>query len=80
MWSDHVPSNKTDTNTTVIDEKDTREHYCNSSACDEPPQVKEAWPFVEDDNIEDSDCDDTMDNDSGIDRSDDFTEEILNES
>eukprot|EP00092_Neocalanus_flemingeri_P095749 GFUD01121832.1.p1 GENE.GFUD01121832.1~~GFUD01121832.1.p1 ORF type:complete len:241 (+),score=95.47 GFUD01121832.1:59-724(+) len=51
-------------------------HFCNSPSGDKPPQVKEAWPHIEDDSDENSD---TLDDDSGIDRSDDFTQEILNE-
>jgi len=47
--------------------------FCNSPIG--PPQVKEAWPHIEDD----SDDSDNLDDDSGIDRSDDFTQEILNE-
>jgi hypothetical protein len=43
---------------------------------DKPPQVKVAWP-----QIDESDNDsDVMDDDSGIDRSDDFRQEIINEA
>ena len=51
--------------------------FCNSPIGDKPPQVKEAWPHVDDDSDENSD---NLDDDSGIDRSDDFTQEILNEA
>ena len=47
---------------------------CNKPLGAMPPQVKEAWPEVEDDNSDD------LDDDSGVDRSDDFTQEILNEA
>ena len=49
--------------------------FCNSSLLgDKPIQVKEAWPCI-DDNINFSD--DNMDDDSGIDRSDDFIQETI---
>jgi len=51
--------------------------FCTSPIGDKPPQVKEAWSHVEDDSDENSD---TLDDDSGIDRSDDFTQDILNEA
>ena len=42
--------------------------FCNSSLLgDRPPQVKEGWPCI----------DDNMDDDSGIDRSDDFIQENI---
>ena len=47
--------------------------YCNT---DKPPTVKEAWPQVDSDS---DDSSDNMDDDSGIDRSDDFRQEILDE-
>ena len=47
--------------------------YCNS---DKPPTVKEAWPQVDSDS---DDSSDNMDDDSGIDRSEDFRQEILDE-
>ena len=50
--------------------------FCNSPIGDKPTQVKEAWPHVED---ESDDTSDNLDDDSGIDRSDDFTQELLNE-
>jgi hypothetical protein len=50
--------------------------YCNRSLSDKPPQVKEAWPLIDSDN---DDSSDNMDDDSGIDRSDDFREDILDE-
>ena len=49
--------------------------FCNSSPLrDKPPQVKEAWPCI-DNNIDLRD--DDMDDDSGIDRSDDFIQENI---
>jgi len=50
--------------------------YCNSPVNGKPVQVKQAWMI----NDEDSDNSDNPDDDSGIDRSDDFTQEILNEA
>lgn len=44
--------------------------------CSTPGTVKQAWVS----NDDDSDNSDNPDNDSGIDRSDDFTHEILNEA
>ena len=44
--------------------------FCKSSLLgDQPPQVKEDWPCIDDNN---NISDDNMDDDSGIDRSDDF--------
>eukprot|EP00092_Neocalanus_flemingeri_P087300 GFUD01110162.1.p1 GENE.GFUD01110162.1~~GFUD01110162.1.p1 ORF type:complete len:218 (+),score=87.65 GFUD01110162.1:3-656(+) len=65
------------TDTAIVEEgiKDVTEailHFCNSPSGDKPPQVKEAWPHIEDES-------DNVDDDSGIDRSDDFMQEILNE-
>ena len=51
--------------------------YCNSPLCDKPPEVKDAWPEVEDESDDNSD---NLDDDSGIDRSDDFMQEILKEA
>ena len=51
--------------------------YCDSPLGDMPPQVKEAWPEVEDESDNNSD---NLDDDSGIDRSDDFMQEILKEA
>ena len=50
--------------------------YSNSSLSDKPSQVKEAWPQI---NSDSDDSSDNMDDDSGIDRSDDFRQEILDE-
>jgi len=44
---------------------------------DKPPMVKIAWPPVDNESDDDSDV---MDDDSGIDRSDDFLQEIINEA
>ena len=45
-------------------------YFCKSSLLvDQPPQVKEDWPCIDDNN---NISDDNMDDDSGIDRSDDF--------
>ena len=48
--------------------------FCNGPIRDKPLQVKEAWPQMEEYS------DENIDNDSGIDRSDDFTQEIINEA
>ena len=50
--------------------------YCSTPVNGKPGQVKQAWMT----NDEDSDNSDNPDDDSGIDRSDDFTQEILNEA
>ena len=57
--------------------KEVTEPLLDSPLGDKPPQVKEAWPEVEDESDDNSD---NLDDDSGIDRSDDFTQEILNEA
>ena len=57
-------------------EEDTEAVHANNYQADKPPQVKQAWPQVEDESDYNSDA---MDDDSGIDRSDDFREEIINE-
>ena len=51
--------------------------YCSSPVGGKPVVVKQAWMKSADD---DSDQSDNPDDDSGIDRSDDFTQEILNEA
>ena len=50
--------------------------FCNSPFIDKPHQVKEAWLVDYDSDVNS----DNLDDDSGIDRSEDFTQEILNES
>ena len=51
--------------------------YCDIHQEDKPPQVKVAWTPVDDESVDGSDI---MDDDSGIDRSDDFLQEIINEA
>ena len=50
--------------------------FCSSPVNDKPMTVKQAWVS----NDDDSDNSDNPDDDSGIDRSDDFTHDILNEA
>ena len=50
--------------------------FCSTPGTGKPGQVKQAWVS----NDDDSDNSDNPDDDSGIDRSDDFTQEILNEA
>ena len=51
--------------------------FCSSPVTGGPVVVKQAWISTDG---EDSDHSDNPDDDSGIDRSDDFTQEILNEA
>ena len=73
-----TPANNT---TTVNDDiKEVTEaiiDFCSSPVDGKPGPVKQAWIKTGDD---DSDNSDNPDDDSGIDRSDDFTQEILNEA
>jgi len=77
------PNTKEDSKTTETVMDDIKEvtdaiiDYCSSPVDGKPVVVKQGWMKSADD---DSDQSDNPDDDSGIDRSDDFTQEILNEA
>jgi len=76
---DIVKSTKDDAENVKNDIMDITEailNYCNSSSQDKAPVAKDAW-HVDDES--DGDKDD-KDDDSGIDRSDDYIQEIVNET
>ena len=65
------------TEVTTADKDETEDAYEKNQLEDKPPMVKIAWPPVDNESDDDSDV---MDDDSGIDRSDDFLQEIINEA
>jgi len=60
----------------IMDITDAILNYCNTSSHDKAPVAKDAWHG---DDESDGDKDD-KDDDSGIDRSDDYIQEIVNET
>ena len=78
LASSVVPcSPRTEVTTSGKDEAEDDNAYGRNQIEDKPPMVKIAWPPVDNESDDDSDV---MDDDSGIDRSDDFLQEIINEA
>ena len=74
-----VAGTKDDTENVKNDIMDITEailNYCNTSSGDKGPVAKDAW-HGDDESDEDKDV---KDDDSGIDRSDDYIQEIVNET
>jgi len=73
---DDIVSDAENVKNDIMDITEAIVNYCNSSSQDKAPVAKNAWHG---DDESDGDKDD-KDDDSGIDRSDDYIQEIVNET